>query len=322
MTRRQLRYAGGKVGRLVAALLVVTFLATALMDLIPGSPAIYIAGDGATPAMLQAINQQYGFNDPLFVRYGHWLLNVVHGNLGTSSITGSPVIQLIAQRLPVTLELIVLASALSLLIAVPLAIACARRPDSRFDRIVTAVTFGQVSIPVFLTALLLVFVFAVKLGWLPALGWTSLTADPLQNLKSVILPIIAIASGEVVALYRVLRADLIATMQEDYIALAGAKRLTARRIMWVHALKPSSFSLVTLTGVQLAQLFVGTVIVEQIFDLPGLGSLLISSIQGRDLIVVQGVVAFMAIVVLVVNFAVDILYGILDPRTRVRAVSV
>lgn len=319
MNTARLRNVSGKLGRLVAALFVVTFVSSALMELIPGSPAVFIAGDGATQSTINTINQKYGFNDPLLVRYGHWLGNAIQGNLGSSPLTGSSVVSSIGQRLPVTLELIVLALVLSIVVTVPLAIACARRPNSRFDRLVTAITFAQVSIPVFLSALLLVFIFAVKLGWLPALGWVPITDDPIGNLKSAILPTIAIASGEVVALYRVLRADLIATLQEDYIALARAKRLTTRRIMWVHALKPSSFSLVTLSGVQLARLIAGTVIVEQIFSLPGLGSLLLSSIQGRDLIVVQGVVAFMAVFVLVLNFALDLVYGVLDPRTRVPA---
>jgi peptide/nickel transport system permease protein len=311
-----LRSAGGKVLRLIAGIFIVTFLTTALTALIPGSPAQYIAGDAATPELIDQINEEYGFNDPFLVRYADWVANVLQGDLGKSPVTGTPVADAIAQRLPVTIELVLLALLLSMAIAIPLAIASARRPGSTFDRVVSAITFAQVSIPVFLTGLVLVLVVAILLRWLPAVGWVPITQDPLGNLRSAILPVVTIALAEVVALQRVLRADLISTLQEDYIALARAKRLSINRIMWLHALKPSSFSLVTLSGVQIARLIAGTVIVERIFLLPGLGSLLLTSIGTRDLIVLQGIVAFMAVAVLLINFALDFLYGVLDPRAR------
>jgi peptide/nickel transport system permease protein len=184
---------------------------------------------------------------------------------------------------------------------------------------VSAVVYAQLAIPAFVVATLLVWIFAVQLEWLPLLGWIPFEEDPVANLEHAILPVIAISIGLIASLSRVLRADLIRTTQEDYIALARAKGHSTRTIMWKHALKPSSFSLMTIAGLQFAGLIGGTVIVEQIFVLPGIGQLLLTSIQQKDFVVVTGIVTFVAVVFLTVNLIVDIMYGVLDPRTRVAA---
>jgi peptide/nickel transport system permease protein len=311
------RFIGGKFVRLVATLLLVTFLTTVLLALIPGDPAVIMAGTPADPKVVAAINQQYGFVE----RYGNWLSDALGGDLGTSYVTKQPVWEAIKERLPVTIELALLSTLLALVCAVPLAVLCATRPNSRLDRIIGAVTYAQISLPSFVIALFLVYFFAVTFEVFPVLGWTPLDESVSGNLQSVALPVISIAIGEMVALQRVLRADLVATTQEDYIALARSKGLSTKTIMWKHALKPSSFSLITLSGLSLARLLGGTVLVEQIFVLPGLGALLITAINTKDFVTVQGVVAFIAVVFLLVNFVVDILYGVLDPRTRTRAAA-
>jgi peptide/nickel transport system permease protein len=305
--------------RLVATFLIVTFLANVFLSLAPGSPAEFIAGDAATPEGVQAINDQYNFDEPLISRYFSWLGDFLQGDLGISYISRIPVVDIIKERLPVTAELAILAMLLSLVVSVPLAIAAARRQGGRLDRFLAGLASATISVPSFVVATLLVYFFAFQIHIFPSLGWTRLSDDVLENLKGCVLPVISIALGETVVLLRVLRADLIATLQQDYIALARAKGLSTRAIMWKHALRPSSFSLLTLTGLGLARFLGGTVIVESIFILPGLGTLTLQSVTAKDLVVVQGVVVFFALAFLVINFIVDILYGVLDPRTRVRA---
>jgi peptide/nickel transport system permease protein len=208
---------------------------------------------------------------------------------------------------------------LALAIAIPSAMAGARRPGSRFARTVGVVSPGAVSIPAFALALLMVYVFAYKLKMFPVLGWVRVTQNPLQNLRSAALPVISIALAESVVLMRVLRASLDHTLQQDYIALARAKGLSPRSIMWKHALRPSSLPLMTISALSFGRFLGGTVVVESIFVLPGLGSLTLQAVSSKDLATVQGVVAFIAIMFLAVNFLVDVLYGALDPRSRVNA---
>jgi len=210
----------------------------------------------------------------------------------------------------------VLAEAIGLLIGIPLAILCAVRAGGAFDRFMTGTAFSMLSVPSFLSAILLIYLFAVELHWLPATGYTPFLEDPLDNLRGFLLPAFTLALGEWPVLMRVLRSDMIATLQEDYIAMAKAKGLRPARILWVHALKPSSLTLVTVTGINVGQLIGGAVIVESIFALPGLGRLLISAIYTRDLIILQGVVLIVATGFVLMNFLVDMIYAALDPRIR------
>jgi peptide/nickel transport system permease protein len=308
--------AGRRLVRIVASFLLVTFGTMFLMSLVPGDPARFIAGDGAPDEVINVLNERYHFNDPIIVRYWYWLGDLLHGDLGVSYAQGRPVVDMIKERLPVTLELAVLGMLLALVLAIPLAVATARRAGSRLDRGVGGVSSGVISIPSFALALVLAYLFAYQWTLFPIFGWTPLTEDPWENLRSAVLPVVAIAAAQSVILMRVLRADLLETLQQDYIALGRSKGVSARAIMWKHALKPSSFSLLTLIGLTFAQMLGGTVIVESIFLLPGLGTLIIEAIGRQDLVVIQGVVVFIAAAFLLLNLLVDVLYGVLDPRTR------
>jgi peptide/nickel transport system permease protein len=226
------------------------------------------------------------------------------------------VIHAIAGRLPVSLELLVIAQLGGLLIGVPLAILCAVRPDSTVDRLVSGVAFGMLSVPPFLLAIVLIFIFALRLGILPATAYVPMSQDLVGNLRGMVLPGATLALLEWPAIMRVLRSDLISTLQEDYIAMARAKGLSARRILLVHALKPSSLTLVTVVGLNIGRLIGGAVITESIFALPGVGRLLVESIYTRDFIVLQGGVLFVAVAFVMINFLVDLLYAVLDPRIR------
>jgi peptide/nickel transport system permease protein len=307
--------------RFIATVLMVTFFATFALSLVPGSPADEMAGVGATQAQIDAINKEYGFNENVFVRYWHWLTAALHGDLSRSFFTKQTVTSSLATRLPVTAELAILATLVAVVVALLFATTAARNPGGRIDTALRPLTYAQISIPSFVVALLLTYIFAVQLRWLPLLGWTPLTESVWGNIKCVIMPVLAIALAPAAGLTVVLRADLIQTLQQDYIALARAKGHSTTAIIWKHALKPSSFSLITLSSLQLAALLGGTVIVESIFLLPGMGALLLSSINQKDYPVVTGLVAFIAVVFLTVNFLVDILYGFLDPRIRTAGVT-
>jgi peptide/nickel transport system permease protein len=257
-----------------------------------------------------------GLDQPLVFQYLHWLGGALAGDLGRSLRTGEPVLSAIIQRLPVTFELMLLAQLIALSLGVPLGILCAVRAGGAFDRLVTATAFGKLAVPAYMLAIVLIYLFSVRLKLLPATGYISLNEDIAGNLRSFVLPAVTLGFGEWPVLMRVLRADMIGTLQEDYIAMARAKGLKPRRILLVHALKPSSLTLVTVIGINIGRLIGGVVLVETIFALPGIGRLLIGAINARDFVMVQGVVLFVATGFVLINFAVDMLYGVLDPRIR------
>jgi peptide/nickel transport system permease protein len=297
----------------LAAVSLLTFL---IASLLPGDLAYVILGDQATPEKVAALRHDMGLDQPLWWRYLSWLGHVLQGDLGRSFRTGQTVLQAVAERVPVSIELMLLAEFLGLLIGVPLAIACAARAGGAFDRFMTGGAFAMLSVPSFLSAILLIYLFAVQLHWLPATGYVPFTEDPAANLRFFVLPALTLALAEWPGIMRVLRSDMIATLQEDYIALAKAKGLKPSRILFVHALKPSSLTLVTVTGINIGRLIGGALIVESIFALPGLGRLLVGAIYTRDLIILQGVVLLVASGFVIMNFIVDMLYAVLDPRIR------
>jgi peptide/nickel transport system permease protein len=301
---------------LLPVLLAVSLLTFLIASLLPGDLAYVVLGDQATPEKVEALRHDMGLDQPIWWRYLGWLGHVLEGDFGRSFRTGQTVLEAVAERLPVSFELMILAELMGLAIGIPLAIACAARSGGAFDRFVTGTAFGMLSVPTFLSAILLIYLFAVELRWLPATGYVPLTEDPAGNLRFFVLPALTLALAEWPGIMRVLRSDMIATLQEDYIALAKAKGLKPSRILFVHALKPSSLTLVTVTGINIGRLIGGTLIVETIFALPGIGRLLVGAIYTRDLIILQGVVLLVAAGFVVMNFVVDMLYAILDPRIR------
>ena len=303
---------------MVATLLVVSFLTFLLTSLLKGDPAVVILGpEGAKdPAAVAAVREDLHLDDPLPVRYVNWLGDAATGDLGRSYRTGQEVTDAISERLPVTLEVGGLAIVLALSAAIPLGTLSAFRAGGLADRIITGTSFGLLAVPSFMMAILLIWILAETLGWLPATGWVRLTDDPVENLRTAIMPALALAIGEFAVYTRLLRADMITTLQQDSITMARAKGIPTRRILFRHALRPSSFSLMTVVGLQVGAIIGGAVIVETLFALPGVGRLLVDSILQRDLIMVQGVALVIAISFVVINFIVDLLYTALDPRIR------
>jgi peptide/nickel transport system permease protein len=311
-----LRFIIRKVAYLVPVLFAVTALTFLLIKLLPGDPAVNILGPSATKQAVDQIDTKLGLRKPLVVQYADWLGRAAKGDLGQSYQNNQTTSSALKQRLPVTLELLFLSQVLALVIAVPLAILAARRPNGILDRISTGAAFGFLSIPNFILGVVLVLIFAVKFHLFPATGYTPLTENLTKNLRSLVLPSVTLAVAELATYLRLLRTDMIATLQEDFVTMAKSKGLSDRHILLRHALRPSSFSLVTVGGLNLGRLIGGTFIVEIIFAIPGIGELTLRSIYNRDYLVVQGVTLVIAVGYVLANVLVDILYSLLDPRIR------
>ena len=302
---------------LVLVLLIVSMGTFALVDLMPSDPAVVVLGEGHTAAEYEEQRESMGLNDALPVRYGNWVGDALTGDLGESFVPPySDVAGRIGSALPVSVELAVLAMVMALLLAVPLAMWSAYRSGGVVDRVVSAVTFGTLSVPSFLAGMLLIALFAERLGWFPRLEWSRLGDGVGDNLYHAFLPALTIALMETATFTRVLRGDLITTLQEDFILSAKAKGMTPLHVLFRDALRPSSFSLITLMGISLGRLIGSTVIVEYLFALPGMGTLIIGAADQGDVPMVQGAVLVIALIYVLVNALIDLSYGRLDPRIR------
>jgi peptide/nickel transport system permease protein len=302
---------------LLLVLLAVTFLSFVVVDLLPGDAAVVVAGDNATPEQVQQVREQLGLERPMLVRYADWLGGVLHGDLGHSFRTGQPVAQALAERIPVSFEITVIAQLLALLVAVPLAVYSAYRPGRVVDRTSMTLGFGAAAMPQFVFGMVLIVIFAGGLSSvLPATGYTGLFEDPLGNLRSIVLPCLTLMIAEAAVYRQLLRSDMLSTLREDFILMARSKGLRPRAILLRHALRPSSFSLITLSGLNIGRLLGGTVIVETLFAIPGLGQMIVQSVFNRDYLLLQGALLFVAVAYVVINMLIDLLYLVLDPRVR------
>ena len=308
-----------RLGRLVAVFFVVTFVTFFLLDQAPGDPALRFAGLNATPEVIEGIRADLGLNGSLFERYSSWLGNAVRFDFGDSIVTrGFSSWDLIRESLPKTLELMVLAEIMAIGMAVPLALGSARRPGGFVDKASSSTAFGLLALPAFVLGIYMSFVFGVKLGWFPTIvdNLPGLNDDPLNNLRQMFLPSLTLALNLVAIYLRLLRSDLIETLQEDYVMLAQARGLSERRIMWRHVLRPSSLNFTTAVGFNIAGLIGGAFIIEVLFAINGMGRLVIQSVILEDFNVVAAVVAILTVAYVMMNFLVDVLYSILDPRIR------
>jgi peptide/nickel transport system permease protein len=288
--------------------------------------AFNILGPGATEAGVDHVVEEFHLDEPMHTRYLLWLSDAVRGDLGRSAIQGEDVSDVIAHSVPVSLQLMIYAQLLALLLAVPAGVYAAYRANRRGDRITSMVALAALSIPNFVLAVVLILFFAlggVGIGTasfgsevLPAARYVPFGQDPVEHFRHMALPTIALALGQAAGYMRILRSDMIGTLQENFITTAKAKGVSDRRILWAHALRPSSFTLLTVFGVNTATLIGGALIIETLFTLPGLGTALGTAIFQKDFLVVQGVVLVIAVGFVVVNFLVDLLYAVLDPRVR------
>lgn len=312
------RQVGSRLLRLIPVLFLITLLTTAMVDLMPGSPALAMLGDQATPEQVARLDEQLGLDRPFLVRYRDWLVAALGGDLGTSLRMGLPVTAAIAQRFPVTLEIALLSVVMALLIAVPLALFAGARAGGRLDRAATALSSAFLSLPGFAAAVVLIYLLAVRARLFPVGGWVPLTEDPTGNLRFAFLPALSLALMEAAVYFRLLRSDVISTLQEKFVLSARARGLPPGYVLFRHVLRPSLFSLTTVAGLSMGRLLGGAVIVESLFALPGLGSLVIQSVPFQDIPTIQGIVVVVAVIYVLINIVVDVGYSVIDPRTRTR----
>ena len=304
--------------RIVLVLFLVsggTFMITALL---PGDPALTILGPDQPPERYQEVRDELGLDHPLAEQYAEWLSGAVTGDLGDSLLPpGGPVVERVGAALPISVQLAGMAVALAIVVSLPLAMVSAWRAGSATDRTIGGISFGVLSTPSFLLGLLLIIVFVNQLHLLPRARWVRLTDGGLEeNLRHALLPMLTVALPQIAVFTRVLRSDLITTLQQDYVLAARARGLPTWRILTGEALRPSSLSLVTLVGLSLGQVIASTVIVEVLFSLPGMGSLIVDSAGKGDVPVVQGAVLVIGALYVLINATTDVVYGYLDPRSR------
>ena len=300
----------------IPVMAVVAFIVFALLYVVPGDPAAIIAGEQATPEQIIKIRASLGLDRPFLVRFGEWVWQLLHGDLGTSIFTNLPVTTMIHQRLEPTFSLMALTLVLSVAVAVPLGVVAAWRAGSLLDRAVMAFAVLGFSAPVFVVGYLLAYVFALELEWLPVQGYVPLADGIWPWLKNLILPAIALGCVYIALIARITRAAMLEVLAQDYIRTARAKGLGQGPILFVHALKNASVPIVTTIGIGVALLIGGAVVTESVFAIPGLGRLTVDAILRRDYPLIQGIVLLFSFVYVLVNLVVDLTYTLLDPRIR------
>ncbi|MDP9874971.1 ABC transporter permease [Agrobacterium tumefaciens] len=304
---------------LVITLFAVSLIIYVVMGLLPGDPAAIMLGTSASPDTLAALQKQMGLDQPLPLRYLHWLAGVFRGDFGQSYTYGVPVAGLILERLAVTLPLALLAVCLSVKIAIPLGVAAARNRNGALDFVAGLFSHVGIAVPGFWVGLLLIIVFSTTLGWMPAGGFPGWTPSFSAGLTALILPAVALALSQAGVLTRVCRSAVLEVMNEDFVRTARAKGLSERVALWRHAVPNAMIPVVTMIGLQFTFLIAGAVLVENVFNLPGLGRLAYQALTQRDIVVMQSVVLFFSALVIIMNFVVDIAYLLIDPRLRAGA---
>jgi peptide/nickel transport system permease protein len=311
-----LRYIGQRVLATIPVMAIVALFVFSLLYIAPGDPAAIIAGDQATPEDIARIRASLGLERPFLVRFGEWSWQILHGDLGTSIFTSLPVTALIAQRIEPTLSLMAVTLVLAIVFAVPMGVLAAWKAGTWIDRLIMAFAVFGFSVPVFVVAYLLAYVFALELDWLPVQGYTPIANGIWPWFQNLILPSIALGFVYIALIARITRATMLEILSQDYIKTARAKGLGQRAILFVHALKNAAVPIVTVIGIGIALLIGGAVVTESVFVIPGLGRLTIDAILRRDYPVIQGIVLLFSFTYVLVNLGVDLVYTLVDPRIR------
>lgn len=297
-------------------MLVVALFVFSLLYIAPGDPAAIIAGDQASPEDVDRIRAGLGLDRPFLVRFGTWLWDVLHGDLGTSIFSNQPVIHLIGQRMEPTISLMVLTLLLSITIAVPMGVLAAWNHGTWIDRSIMIFAVFGFSIPVFVVGYLLAYVFALELEWFPVQGYTEISKGFGPWLSHLVLPAVALGGVYIALIARITRATMLEVLSQDYVRTAKAKGVGSRTVLFLHALKNAAVPIVTVIGIGVALLIGGAVVTESVFAIPGLGRLVVDAILRRDYPIIQGVVLLFSFVYVLVNLGVDLLYSVFDPRIR------
>ena len=311
-----MKYFIKKIITLIITLFVVSFLTFIAFQIIPGDSAIKSLGTNATPEQVEALRNQLGLNDPMLVRYGNWFKSAVTGDFGTSLGYSLPVSTLIAERLPVTLTLALLSLVMILVISLPLGILTVKKEHSKWEGVWQFFIQLGMAIPPFFLGILITLIFGLILQWFTPGGFVSWGEDKGAFLAYMIFPSIAVALPKISMMTKFLRSSVKRQISLDYVRTAKSKGNTSRQVMTRHVLKNALIPVITFLAMIIAEIFAGSIVVEQVFNLPGLGRLLVAGISNRDFPVVQAIVLYIAALVLILNFIVDVLYQVLDPRVR------
>ena len=309
-----LKYIGKRLLMMIPVIIGVVFIIFAIMELTPGDPVMMILGEGAPIEAQEALREEMGLNDPFFVRFARYVVDALHGDLGESYTSGLPVFQEILTRMPYTLSLATFSICVAVIIGLPIGILSAVKRYSLTDNLTLAISLTVTSMPGFFLAMLLMMIFCIKLGWLPMMG--------LSSPKHYILPVIASASSTTASLMRMTRTTMLEVIRQDYIRTARAKGATERRVIYGHALRNALLQVVTIIGVNFGFALGGSIVLEQVFTIPGLGQLMINAIREKDTPVVMGAVMTTAIFASLINLLVDIIYTYIDPRLASKFTSV
>jgi peptide/nickel transport system permease protein len=300
------------IGTLIGASVIV-FL---VLEILPGNAAQMLMGPDAAPEAVVALATKLGLDQPAWTRYWHWIGGILTGNLGDSYAYDSPVLELILERLALTVPLAVLAMTLTTMLALIVGVTAAARHNKMGDVGLMGMTQVGIAIPNFWFAILLILLFSVKLQWFSAGGFDGWGEGVLGGVKSLLLPALSLAVVQAAILARITRSAVLEVMREDFVRTARAKGVSQRSVLWLHVLRNAMIPVITVMGMQFSELLAGTIVIENVFYLPGLGRLIFQAISNRDLIVVRNCVMLLAALVVIVNFVVDVLYAVIDPRIK------
>ncbi len=316
---------GRRAAQLLVVLIVVSFFTFLLVRLLPGDPTNAIIPFG-TEQQKQQLREDLGLEDGFFEQYWNYVSGLAQGDLGHQYSSGRPVTDLVEQSLPVSLQLMIYAQIIALLFAIPFGVIAAYRTGTKTDRTINTTGFALLALPNFVLALVLSYIIGAELKWLPTSGYAPGWLDPLfdpsrtpdipEHVRYMLLPAFTLAAGQIAIYMRLLRSDMIATLQENFITMAKAKGISNRRILWRHALRPSSLTLLTVAGLNVGTLISGAIVVEVVFQIPGMGLKIFQAISAREYIELQSYVVVIALLFILLNFLFDFLYAVLDPRIR------
>lgn len=300
----------------IPTLLIISLFVFSLQKLLPGDPVLVMAGEERDPALLELLREKYHLNDPIPIQYVAWVGSAVRGDLGISLRTNQPVVDLIAEKLPVTLQLALMSMTFALLIGIPLGILAAVKKNTFIDYLTSVLALSGLSVPNFWLGIMLILLVSVKLGWLPASGYQPFFVDPLLSLKTMLMPSFVLGNALAASMMRHTRSAMIGVLSSDYVRTARAKGLSERSVILSHGFRNAVMPIVTLSALLFGELLAGAVLTEQIFTIPGFGKLIVDAVFTRDYAVVQGVVLCTAIGFITMNLLADVLYVVLNPRMR------
>ena len=309
-------FLGRRVLIAIPTIFLISVFVFAMQKLLPGDPVLALAGESRSPELLEFLREKYRLNDPLYVQYFTWIGNALQGDLGVSLRTQQPVTELIAQKLPVTFQLAVMALIIAVMIGIPAGVVSAYHKGSWIDWLANIIALSGLSVPNFWLGIMLIMLVSVKLGWLPASGYQPLSEDPLQSIRTMLMPAFVLGTGLAASLMRHTRSAMLSVLESDYVRTARAKGLSERTVVLKHALRNALLPIVTVTTLLFGELLAGAVLTEQIFTIPGFGKLVVDAVFNRDYAVVQGVVLCTAIAFIAMNILADAMYRVLNPRMR------